>query len=92
MIPSSEMIDSTWNALEKAWKNDRTLFIGAMIVILIFVGFLIYSSSSSMKDSQTAFLNAMATRDDKMTESLDRVTTALNKNTEVMIEVKTRIK
>lgn len=89
---SPEMIDASGNALEKAWKNDRTLFIGSMIVILIFVWFLIYSSSSSMKDSQSAFLNAMEKRDDKMTESLDRVTTALNKNTEVMIEIKTRIK
>lgn len=92
MIPSADAINASGNALEKAWKNDRTLFIGSMIVILIFVWFLIWSSSSSMRDSQTAFLNAMEKRDDKMTESLDRVTSALNKNTEVMIEVKTRIK
>lgn len=92
MIPSADAINASGNALEKAWKNDRTLFIGSMIVILIFVWFLIWSGSVSMKDSQSAFLNAMEKRDDKMTDSLDRVTNALNKNTEVMIEVKTRIK
>lgn len=45
-----------------------------------------------MRDSQNAFLTAMEKRDDKMIYSLDRVTAALNKNTEVMIEIKTKIK
>lgn len=92
MPVSADMIEAGGDALEKAWRNDRTLFIGAMIVILVFVGVLMWQSSTSMRDSQTAFLSAMATRDDKMTDALDRVTNALNKNTEVMIEVKTRIK
>lgn len=63
-----------------------------MLITLIFVGFLVYSSNANMRDSQTAFLSAMEKRDDKMIYSLDRVTTALNKNTEIMIEIKTRIK
>ena len=92
MTLSPEMINASWNALEKAWKNDRTLFIGSMIVILIFVSFLIYSSSQNMKDAQESFLHAMEKRDDKMTTAMEQVTTALNKNTEVMIEIKTRIK
>ena len=92
MLPTSDMIDSTGNAVEKIGKSDRTLFAGMMIIVFLFVCFFLWQSSSSMRDSQTAFLSAMEKRDDKMIYSLDRVTTALNKNTEIMIEIKTRIK
>lgn len=51
-----------------------------------------YQSNESQKEQRDAFLMSMDKRDDKTIESINRVTDALNKNTEVMLEVKNRIK
>lgn len=51
-----------------------------------------WQTSEAQKEQRDAFLTSMEKRDDKTIESINRVTDALNKNTEVMLEVKNRIK
>lgn len=70
-------IEEAGNAIAKIWHNERTTFVWVMFAMLIFVCFLVIT-----------FLNALETKDARFTSSLDKVTEALNRNTEAMIELK----
>jgi len=92
MEVASSIINETGSAVTKIGATERTLFVWVMIAFLMFSGFFMWLSSESQREQRDTFLNSMDRRDDKMSESLNKVTDALNKNTEVMIEIKSRIK
>lgn len=85
-------IEQTWKAIERIWHTERTLFVGIMIAILVFVWFLIYSSNVNQAQERDAFLATMGKRDEQYLKSIDKVADALNKNTEIMTELKSKIK
>lgn len=86
------IINVSSTAIEKVWQSERTLFIGMMVIILLFVWFLIRESSLSQSQARNAFLASMEKRDEKMEASLEKVTTALGKITEIMIKTESKIK
>ena len=92
MVISQEVIESSGDAIEKIGKSESTLFIGIMFWLLIFVWFLVWNSWATNREQRDAFLNAMEKRDDKVQSSLNKLTDALNKNTEVMVELRANIK
>ena len=87
-----ESIQTAPEIIGKISSSERGLFVGVMIAFLIFSGFFMWQSNESQREQRDAFLASMEKRDDKTIESINRVTDALNKNTEVMLEVKNRIK
>lgn len=74
-------IGATWEAIAKIWHNERSTFVAAMVIMLLFVWYIVYS-----------FLQALETKDQRFTESLDKVSNALRENTQVMLELKPTIK
>ncbi len=74
-------IEQAWEAISKIWHNERTTFIWAMVIMLLFVWYIVFS-----------FLQALETKDQRFTQSLDKVSDALRDNTQVMLELKSTIK
>lgn len=48
--------------------------------------------SEAKKEQRNVFLSFMEKSDEKTSIAMDKMTIALNRNTEIMIELKTRIK
>lgn len=92
MTTTAGSLQATSDIVWKISSSERWLFIGVMLLFLIFSWYFMYQGNESQKEQRNAFLISMEKRDDKTIESINRVTDALNRNTEVMLEVKNRIK
>jgi hypothetical protein len=85
-------IEEAWKAIWEIWSTERSLFVGIMLAVLLFVWFLIYSTNSNSASERQAFLSAMDKRDIQYLSSIEKLWDALNKNTEVMTELRSIIK
>ncbi len=86
------IIETSWITIQKIWQSERTLFVWIMICVLLFVWFVIREWNIGQKEARNAFLQSMEKRDDKMEMSLDKMTNALSRNTEIMIKLDSKIK
>ncbi len=85
-----DVISNAWDAVEKAWKTERSMLVGIMLLVLAFLSFIMRLSTSSQKEARDAYLASIERQWDKMTQSLDRNTDALKDNTTIMIELETK--
>lgn len=92
MSLQNEVIESSWDAIQKIGSSERTLFVGIMISVLVFVGFLVWNSSTSQSEQRESFLSAMDKRDEKISTAIEKMSDALDKNTEVMNDLRAKIK
>ncbi len=89
-IPTDIIKDSS-EAIEKFWKNDRTLFISVVVIFLLLMVFLVWNSTLSMKEQRESFLQQMDRSDDKIIDSMNRMSDALTRNSEIMYDLKDAI-
>ena len=91
-LDPSVIIDKSSNAITKIWATERTFFIWIMIAFMMFASFFMWYDSEAKKEQRNVFLSFMEKSDEKTSIAMDKMTIALNRNTEIMIELKTRIK
>lgn len=84
--------EQVWEGIKKIWSSPLTIVAWSLVWLILLCIFFVRISIDSQKEQRDAFLKAMDTKDTKTNQTLDRMTDALNKNTEVMIELKTRLK
>lgn len=88
---TADLLKEWSDAIEKFWKNDRTLFISVVVIFILLMVFLTWNSTLSMKEQRESFLQQMDRSDDKIINTMNHMSDALNKNSEIMYDLKNAI-